>query len=161
MKMWCSILVMAFCGGCAWKKEQPVQSTARQAGSPAYLSEKIGFAFSPTNTSFLDKGNYLAVLDISLDKPSERFDALAASLVPSRSAARELAAKYWFATHGLLAEERLDVSGLFRIGRDIEGFASRNDWVWEVRVWHDGLALDGVIWINAHSQKIYVLGSKQ
>ena len=71
-----------------------------------------------------------------------------------------IALQYWFKNHGLLAEEGIGATGLFRIGRDIKDFAARGEWVWEIRVIQHGLSLDGVIWINAHTKKILAFGPK-
>lgn len=105
-----------------------------------------------------DPGNYLSQLDLPSNKRFASFNTLLSSQVPSREAAIKIATDYWFKHHGLLAEEGIGVRGLYRIGRDIDGFASRDDWVWEMHVKHLGLALDGVILINAHTEKIQALG---
>ncbi|WP_255989255.1 hypothetical protein [Chitinolyticbacter albus] len=105
-------------------------------------------------------GNYLPIFQLPREKHAESFETLLASSIPSPSTAEDLATRYWFSNHGLLAEEGLRVSGLFRIGRDIKGFAAKGEWVWEVRVTHLGFSLDGVIWINAHSKKIHAFGPK-
>lgn len=105
-------------------------------------------------------GNYLSSFETPKELRVESFETLLASLVPSRAIAEEMALQYWFTGHGLLAEEGLGVTGLFRIGRDIKDFASRGEWVWEVRVTHHGVGLDGVMWINAHTKKIRAFGPK-
>jgi hypothetical protein len=106
-------------------------------------------------------GNYLTILEMSPEKRSESFSTLLTSAVPSRNEAQSLAQKYWFSNHGLLAEESFVVTGLYRIGRKIDGFASRNDWAWEVRVLHLNLAVDGVLWVNAQSKKVLVFGPRK
>lgn len=103
-------------------------------------------------------GNYLSVFDLGPEKRSESFSSLATTSVPTRQAAVELATDYWLRTHRLLAEERLVVVGLYRLGRNITGVGTHGDWVWEVRVLHLGLGVDGVMWVNAGSRKIFSIG---
>jgi hypothetical protein len=103
-------------------------------------------------------GNYLSTFELAKEMRVESFETLLASFVPSRLIAEDMALQYWVKNHGLLAEEGVGATGLFRIGRDIKDFATRGEWIWEIRVIHHGLSLDGVIWINAHTKKIRALG---
>lgn len=103
-------------------------------------------------------GNHLSTFELANEMRVQSFETLLASLVPSRLIAEDMALQYWFKNHGLLAEEGVGATGLFRIGRDIKEFATRGEWVWEIRVIQHGLSLDGLIWINAHTKKILAFG---
>lgn len=120
---------------------------------------------APSRAAELGKdnpSNQLPLFDLpASERLGNSFDALLASAVPSRKAALKTATEYWHGHHGLLAEEGIGVTGLYRIGREINGFASRNDWVWELHITHLGVGLDGVIWINAHNKNILALGPEQ
>lgn len=103
-------------------------------------------------------GNHLAASERPQELRVQSFDSLLTSAVPSRAIAQELATEYWFAHHGLLAEESLSVTALLRAGRQIKDFATAGEWFWEVRVLHLDGVTDGVIWINAHSKVIRAIG---
>ena len=103
-------------------------------------------------------GNYLATFEVQREQRDESFRDLIQSSVPSGSVAKELASEYWFRGHGLLAEESETLTGLFRIGRDINEFAAKGDWVWEVRVLHLAFRVDGIIWVNARTKQIRAIG---
>jgi hypothetical protein len=105
-------------------------------------------------------GNYLSAFEHPREVRTESFQTLLASSVPSRSMAEDLALQYWHSSQGLLAEEGLEVTGLFHVGRQINGFATSGEWIWEIHVTHLGFGLDGIIWINAHTRKIRALGPK-
>ncbi len=102
-------------------------------------------------------GNYLPLLELPPDRRSVDFSTLLGSAVPSPQAARELATGQWLREHGLLAEEALQITSLYRADAELEGFARRDDWLWEVRVLHLGLGLDGVLWINSRTRAVKVL----
>jgi len=78
------------------------------------------------------------------------------SKVPDAELAVRLADAAWFHDRGLLAEESLKVRALFRVGRDMPGFASKSDWVWEVRVEHLLAGFDGIVLVNAQTAEIMV-----
>jgi hypothetical protein len=124
------------------------------------ISFFVGYVYPESSIKTWD-GNYLAILEMSPEKRSESFSTLLTSAVPSRNEALSLTQKYWFRNHGLLAEESFAVTGLYRIGREIKGFAARGDWVWEVRVLHLNLSVDGVLWVNAQSKKVIVFGPRK
>jgi len=105
-------------------------------------------------------GNYLSLFELPRDKRAESFDTLLATPVPSKDTAEKLAYEFWIHHPGLLAEESLRVSGLFRAGRAIDGFATQGEWIWEIRVSNLDFGVDGVIWINAHTKKISNLTPK-
>ena len=103
-------------------------------------------------------GNYLSTFELPRGLRVESFATLLASAIPSRSIAEDAALQYWHASHGLLAEEGLRATGLFRVGRAIKDFATPGEWIWEIRVTHLGLSVDGVVWINAHTKKVRAFG---
>lgn len=106
-------------------------------------------------------GNYLNQFALPAKERAHSFEELLASELPSVEAARKAVFAYWVREQGLLAEESTHVSGLYRIGRDIPGLATRGQWVWEVRVLHFDGGIDGLIWINAHSKEMQSWGPKK
>ena len=77
------------------------------------------------------------------------------SKVPTIEDASKVAFRYKLTVlGGLLAEERLDVIGLVRIGVDVPDFASKGDLIWNVRISH---AFDGVtqeMWIGSTTGEV-------
>jgi hypothetical protein len=67
----------------------------------------------------------------------------------------EVAAITWLSReHGLLAEEKVRVAGLFRASRRTQSFEEPN-WIWEVRVTELVSALAAVLLIDAQTGQVF------
>jgi hypothetical protein len=72
--------------------------------------------------------------------------------------ARERATEFWFKAQGILAEESIRPERAFKAVRAIEGFAERDDRIWEVRVVYLTGQTTGLLWINARTKRVQALG---
>jgi hypothetical protein len=78
-------------------------------------------------------------------------DRLKATEVSTPEAAERLA---WSAFNGrsggVRSDEVVQLSGLYEVGRAIEGFADPQDLVWEARLWR-GTGISDVIWVSTRT----------
>jgi len=124
----------------------------------------IAFAASASQAAGLmspcvpDRSNYLCVLQMPPGQQAPYLGALDAAAVADVEAARKAALEHWFHERGVLAEESFHVAALFRLGEDITAVGARDEWVWEVRVMHLSGALNGIVWVNAHSKAAFSTG---
>jgi hypothetical protein len=101
----------------------------------------------------------------AVGKPSDQHDdfikneaeKLAKSHVPSADDARKLALAAFLKKPGLDARENLQVTGLYRIGRDVTDFAKEGDLVWEIHISRVVSGISGVVWVSTTTKNVKVL----
>ncbi len=84
---------------------------------------------------------------------SVEFVTLSEAKIKNDLEAKHAALEWHLKHNGLLAEEQLEVVGLYPSGRRVSDFAKSGKWIWEVRITELN-QLSGVILINAKNGAI-------
>jgi len=84
-------------------------------------------------------------------------EKLEKSRVPTAKKAESLALGAFIPSPGLDAREKLDVAGLYHVGRDVPQFAKEGDLFWEVRITRLGSGLSGIVWVSTTTGAARVL----
>lgn len=101
--------------------------------------------------------NLLAAINLPADQQDlftrQTAEALATSRVPTAKEAAQLALDVIARGPGLEAREGYRVSGLYLMGRDVTGFASRGDLFWEVQIsFLEGVSR--VLWVSTSTKAV-------